>query len=151
MKYKGDIKNFPQHVAEAMLDEQQKQTGIRDISEFETCASDGFIWSNTSQGHDFWKKVIIDHNFELIKPKVNYPKVMLVSNDNRNWSERVVFMKKNNVFISWRQATTLEQAEQQVDTAYWRYAKDIELEPKIPEYTMEDLFNKLGQKFIIKK
>ena len=35
-------------------------------------------------------------------------KVMLVSMDERTWSQRVVFLKKNEHFIAWNNAKTIE-------------------------------------------
>lgn len=81
-------------------------------------------------------------------------KVMLVSNDNKDWYKRVVFANKNNEYINneyiaWTNAETVEEAENEIYTNTWKYAKEIETE--IPEYTMEELTSKLGHNFKIKK
>lgn len=154
MKYKGEIEGFPQHVVEAMLDEQEKQGNKRDVKVFEECSiadwlERGFTWEDAPQGSDFWCSVIADKNFDLIPQPQKYPKVMQVSNDNTNWCQRVVFMEKCDTFLAWFRAATLEEAETALEVSCWRFAKDIE--EKIPEYTMEELFDKLGTKFIIKK
>ena len=155
MKYKGEIKDFPQHVVEAMLDEQEKQGNKRDVKVFEgyslaSRSEGGFAWKDTLQGNDFWCSVIVNKNFDLIPQPQKYPKIMLVSSDKKTWFNRVVFMKKNNEFLAWCGAETLKDAEKICHTTHWPFAKDIK-EEKIPEYTMEELFDKLGTKFIIKK
>jgi hypothetical protein len=155
MKYKGKIEGFPQHVVEALLDEQEKQGNKRDVKVFErksiaSQSQGGFAWKDTPQGITFWCSVIVDKIFDLIPQPQKYPKVMMVSNDNTNWCQRVVFMEKCDKFLAWVRAATLEEAETALEVSCWRFAKDIEKE-KIPEYTMEELFDKLGTKFIIKK
>jgi len=43
------------------------------------------------------------------------------------------------------------EAEKTTSTLSWQYAKDIDTKKEsIPEYTMDQLFEKLGEKFIIK-
>lgn len=80
------------------------------------------------------------------KQESPYPKVMMVSNDGSEWLQRVVFLEKNSKFIAWS-AETIKDAERAIYTSTWNYAKDIE---SIPSYTMEELFEKLGEKFTIK-
>jgi hypothetical protein len=155
MKDKRKIEGFPQYVVEAMLDEQEKQGNKRDVKVFERSSTasqseGGFNWDDTPQGIAFWCSVIANKNFDLIPQPQKYSKVMLVSNDKKNWYQRVVFMEKCDTFLAWFRAATLEEAETTLEVSCWRFAKDIE-EEKIPEYTMEELFGKLGQKFIIKK
>ena len=155
MKYKGQIKDFPEHIVEAMLDEQVRQGNKRDVSVFETnkCTSryyGGFTWRNAKLSEEIWYDIIINRNFSAFQSQ--YPKVMLVSNDTKDWVKRVVFMEKGGIFFAWGNAETLEEAEKVYYTKSWLFAKDIEpekSEEKIPEYTMEELFNKLG-KFKIK-
>ena len=65
-----ELKTFPRQVIEAMLIEQERQIGYRDISIFieSPCASsygNGFDWHTTKQGDEFWSKVIMDNDFEL--------------------------------------------------------------------------------------
>lgn len=54
-----------------------------------------------------------------------YPRVMLVSENKRSWYQRVVIAKKMDVFITWVIANNIEEAEKQVDTEYWTFAKEI--------------------------
>ena len=66
----------------------------------------------------------------------NYPRVMLVSEDNINWDkQRVVFMEKCGGFLAWVNAETLEEAENETGTICWKYVK--ELEPI--EVTLEEI------------
>jgi len=79
-----------------------------------------------------------------------YPKVMLVNDsDNIKTAEkRVVFMEKCGKYIAWAGAETLEEAEKETRTFPWNYAWDI---PEVPEYTIEELIEKIGHNFKIKK
>ena len=68
-------------------------------------------------------------NAEIIElpEEKTYPRVMLVSDDNMNWdNRRVVFMEKCGGFLAWYNAETLEEAENEIDNIFWKYAKDIE-------------------------
>ena len=51
--------------------------------------------------------------------------VMLVSDDKEIWDKRVVFMKKNNRFIAWNRAETIEEAKIETAIARWKYAKEL--------------------------
>ena len=77
-----------------------------------------------------------------------YPKVMWVSANKKAWEKRVVFMEKNNVYLAWVKAKNLSQSKYVNQVTVWKYAKDIE---EIPEYTMEELTEKLGHEFKLKK
>ena len=102
---------------------------------------------------DYWLiKEITEANAEIIElPEEKiYPRVMLVSNEKVDWYKRVVFMEKCGGFLAWINAGTLEEAEKQVDTRFWKYAKDIE-----PiEVTLEEIAKWKGvskEQIIIKK
>lgn len=65
-----ELKTFPKQVIEAMLIEQERQIGYRDISVFierpsASSYGNGFDWHTTKQGNEFWFKVIMDNDFEL--------------------------------------------------------------------------------------
>lgn len=65
-----ELKTFPRQVIEAMLIEQERQLGYKDISAFIKLPSaskhgKGFSWCDTKNGRNFWSKVIADHDFEL--------------------------------------------------------------------------------------
>ena len=78
---------------------------------------------------DFWMiGEVRRYNAEIIElpEEKNYPRVMLVSFDKKNWSKRVVFMEKCGGFLAWEFAETLEEAEKIVTTSFWKYAKEIE-------------------------
>ena len=53
-------------------------------------------------------------------------KLMEVSGDGTTWYPRVVFGKKNGKYISWVEATTVEEAEKIIDTIDWNYAREID-------------------------
>ena len=50
---------------------------------------------------------------------------MLVSDDGIKWCKRVVFMKKNDRFLAWFTAETIEQSESIYSVVPWRYAKEL--------------------------
>lgn len=71
----GNIKDFPVHIVQAMVDEHARQGCEANLSELAANPWFGFGWKNTEQGHDFWYRVIIEREFDLIpkpvKPKGN--------------------------------------------------------------------------------
>lgn len=147
--------DLPKEIQEKMLERQFEQTGKRDESEFIEIITGGFLWSDSPEGNTYWSKILSDDNishFYTLYPKQDYPKVMMVSNDpftEKNKGEkRVVFMEKCGKFIAWVYAETIEDAKDKTATSTWKYAKDIE---PIPSYTMEELFEKIGEKFTIKE
>lgn len=75
---------------------------------------------------------------DLVKEN-QYPKVMLVSDkvDFKGAVKRVVFSKKCNHFIAWTSGETLEEAENEINTFNWKYAKDIEDETEFQTKTRE--------------
>lgn len=71
---KGDLKDFPIEVIKAMLDEQEKQTGKRDVSVFQQNKSEhklggGFSWLESVKElklkDNFWSDVINRKDFDL--------------------------------------------------------------------------------------
>ena len=67
----GDIKDFPLHVVEAMLDEQERQGNERDAKVFQEDRSagkedGGFDWKTTEDGVDYWLDVIVHKKFDLL-------------------------------------------------------------------------------------
>jgi hypothetical protein len=135
-----------------MLERQEEQTGKRDASVFEKSCINGFDFSITPEGDDFWCTILIDNeisHFYTLYPKKEspYPKVMMVSDHGEAWLQRVVFMEKCGKYITWVNSTTIEESETAISTNSWNYAKDIE---PIPSYTMEELFEKLGEFNLIK-
>ena len=89
-------------------------------------------------------KFVRKYNAEIIElpEEKTYPRVMMVSFDSENWHKRVVFMKKCGRYLAWDNAETVEEAENQVNSVVWRFAKDIE-EPKEFTITLSDLNSKI--------
>lgn len=160
IEFKGDLKGFPEEVVEKMLDNQEKQGNKRDVFVFEKYltsdkSNKGFSWGYSEENQNFWNEVIREQNFDLFfqrypKPPL-YPKVMLVSDNESYWISRVVFMEKCGTFIAWFNAETIEESETVTGVRSWKYAKDLpEIKPT-PEFTMEELVEKIGYNFKIKK
>ena len=95
---------------------------------------------------------VIKHNAEIIElhEEKTYPRVMLVSDDKIKWdNQRVVFMEKCGGFLAWKGAETLQEAENETSTIFWKYAKEIE-----PiEVTLEEIaeWKKVSKELIIIK
>jgi len=76
-----------------------------------------------------WLKLaVVKNKAEIIElpEEKTYPRVMLVSDDKIHWKKRVVFMNKCGGFLAWSWSETLEDAENETDTCFWKYAKEIE-------------------------
>jgi hypothetical protein len=70
-----------------------------------------------------------------------YPRVMLVSNNEIGWAKRVVLMVKNGCYIAWSEGETLEEANQSYTVNNWIYAKDLPTPTKV---TRTDIAKALG-------
>ena len=77
---------------------------------------------------------------ELPEEKV-YPRVMMVS-CGEFWYKRVVLMEKCGKYLAWNNAKTMEEAENELYLAAWKFAKDIE-EPKEITITLSDINSKM--------
>lgn len=89
----------------------------------------GFYYGLINGEFDIWDiNEIRENNAEIIElpEEKTYPRVMLVSFDNKNWEKRVVFMEKRGGFLAWIDAETLDEAETTTKTCLWKYAKEIE-------------------------
>ncbi len=74
-------------------------------------------------------------------PKPEYPKVMMVSDDGKDWYQRVVVKKvddRNYPYITWECAETIEEAETEGYTNQWKYAKELDALPTKEENLNED-------------
>lgn len=65
-----ELKTFPKQVIEAMLIEQERQTGKKDVAIFQDfrvadAEQGGFTWKNTSMGFSFWNDIINLMDFDL--------------------------------------------------------------------------------------
>ena len=78
---------------------------------------------------------------ELPKEEKTFPRVMLVSDDGDSWYKRVVFMKKNDRYLAWNNAETVEESEGIYEVTAWRYAKEL---PEKVELTKSEIAEKFG-------
>lgn len=144
--YKGQLEGFPREIVERMLECQVEQGNPKDVAVFELyrCTGQrcrGFTWEDTSEGHDFWARILMDGKLDTFfkkYPKTPYPKVMMVGDAYPLTRKRVVFMEKRGKFIAWTDAETLEDAETVLDIRAWKYAEDIK--PENPQ--KQKLLNK---------
>lgn len=147
------VNNFPKEIKEKM--HQYRMIHFKDLNLLVNDYT--FIWAKTDEGWEFWWDIVVNCNFDRFfqkyPKKSEYPKVMLVAQEASplKWHKRVVFMEKNEKYIAWDNVQTLKEAEDVCSACCWKYAKDISVEQPIPEYTMEELTEKLGHNFKIKK
>lgn len=134
---KGELTGVPEEIVERMLDCQVAQGNLRSAKAFEgqlgaSRGYGGFNWEETPEGETFWKQVLAQRDYDIFfakYPKKSFPRVMMVSTgpitELNPGKQRVVFMKKNNSYIAWQNATTLEEAEETISTAAWPYAVEL--------------------------
>ena len=115
------------------------------------CTKESFLGSETrfygvidGKFGNYTEEDVSYYNAEIIElpEEKTYPRVMMVSFDSENWHKRVVFMKKCGRYLAWDNAETVEEAENQVNSVAWRFAKDIE-EPKEFTITLSDINSKM--------
>ncbi len=68
MTYKGKIEDFPPEIVADMLFYQVMQGSPLNVEIFENNPSagrskNGFTWSETNEGHNFWQRVIDSRRF----------------------------------------------------------------------------------------
>ena len=95
---------------------------------------------------------------EFLKPENEYPKVMKVSNqpiktkeDFKNANKRVVFMNKNDRFIAWFDADTIEKSENITLTTNWNYAVDLDWQPEEETKPLKLTMEQIAEKFNAEK
>lgn len=95
---------------------------------------------------------------EFLKPENEYPKVMKVSEkpiktkeEFKNAITRVVFMKKNDRFIAWTKAETIEHSEYEIETHAWNYAVDLDWQPEEETKPLKLTMEQIAQKFNAEK
>ena len=95
---------------------------------------------------------------EFLKPESEYPKVMKVSmfpiktkEQFENARTRVVFMKKNDRFIAWTDAKTIEKSEYEVATYPWSYAVDLNWQPEEEIKPLKLTMEQIAEKFNAEK
>ena len=116
-----------------------------------------------SNDKDFWVGVdtvyLPTHSVkEFLKPESEYPKVMKVSmfpiktkEQFENARTRVVFMKKNDRFIAWTNAKTIEKSEYEVATYPWNYAVDLNWQPEEETKPLKLTMEQIAEKFNAEK
>lgn len=90
------------------------------------------------------KEITFEQFKKYVMKQNDYPKIMEVSNfeDFPLQTRRVVFMKKNNVFLAWKSSETLEEAEKTHHVTSWKYARDIKEE--LVHLTFQDISDGKG-------
>lgn len=73
-----------------------------------------------------------------------YPKVMEVSDGGEDWIQRVVIAKNSAGFIVYAHTETLEEADTAKETSMWKFAREIQPEPKRVKLTIQEIADKIG-------
>lgn len=159
-----EIEGFPIEVVEKMLEEQQIQRGYADITTLQDCAYGAFRWCCTSEGYDFWRKVILDKDFNLFFEK--YPKklkyVYIYQDGTKNGKDVI------STLVEYGGIDSLRLNGQSKDSIYYIRPDDriiaainpckqtgilvkifyteIQLESSVKEYTLQEIADKLGIK-----
>lgn len=95
---------------------------------------------------------IIELPKEEPQPKpLTYPRVMEVSDDEKIWDTRVVFIEKCGMYVAWANAKTLERAETIIATTSWKYAREIAPKVEVTKQQIAETFNTTIDNLIIKE
>ena len=65
--------------------------------------------------------------------------------------QRVVFMKKNDKFIAWTKAETIEHSEYEIETHAWNYAVDLDWQPEEEKKPLKLTMEQIAEKFNVEK
>jgi hypothetical protein len=161
-----DLKGFPIEVVEKMLERQREQTGTEDITVFQnnSISFKGFDWKNTIEGCSFWNDVIFLRNFNLFFEK--YPKktkyVYIYQDGTKNEKDVI------NTLIKYGGVDSFDLNGDSTDSIYYirpddstivvvdpdshegflvkTFYTEIQPEPSVKEYTMQEIADKLGIK-----
>lgn len=73
-------------------------------------------------------KILTLEEANALVSEKQFPRVMLVARNNNITTscKRVIFMKKNDKYIAWNNAETLEEAENVTYATTWNYAWEVE-------------------------
>ena len=166
----GAIEGFPIEVVQKMVDEQVAQGNCPNVTVFQddlsACAGDdGFTWSKTNDGEEFWIEIIDGGNFDLFFEK--YPKknntnlVYIVGNSEVGMDiiktlekygginehiykgdkeDCVYYIEPNNNFIEICDFSTEKKLYEVLLATY----TPIDVEESVLEVTMEEIAEKFG-------
>ena len=150
LKNDGTLEELNKVLRYAFPNEPSESKGIRKYY-FATSNKDYWTLNDTTN--------LPSHSVkEFLKPENEYPKVMKVSNkpiktkeDFKNANKRVVFMKKNDRFIAWFDADTIEKSENVTSTLCWNYAVDLDWQPEEETKPLKLTMEQIAEKFNAEK
>lgn len=101
------------------------------------------------------KIITLEQLKSMKEDKSEYPKLMWVGMSmsqlkQRNY-KRVVFAKKQDMYISWANAESIEESENYTGTCVWNYAQDIEETPEPKKEVIDIAMNEDILKYAIIK
>ena len=163
----GEIADFPIEVVEKMIERQVERGNVADVSVFQRCVAadasqDGFRWSETKEAANFWYEIIHNKKFDVFFAK--YPMkshyVYICQDGTKKGSDIIKTLEKrggNNSRILcgngidlcyYIHPTTMEiiYRTDNDEVVPWlkTFYTEIDVEPSIKEYTMQEIADKLG-------
>lgn len=154
------FKDFPDEIKQWLGDQQEAQGNKRDLSVFENDIHVGFNnkginWGCVNHCDNWFGNVLFCHrvleeqDFDYFfkrfskKEKSFKERVMWVSDfiDFVPKYKRVVFMEKNDIYLAWVKAETIEEAKKKTRFLNWDYAKEYTEPLKL---TLKEIADKFG-------
>jgi hypothetical protein len=147
----NNLSRFPPEIIE-LVKTRIKDTGKdlnTELSKFDECIFEGFVWKTSPEGHRFWNDILVDKKFGVFYEKYplnaekplkesTFPRVMWVTDyPEGGWCKRVVLKKIHERYVSWQNATNFVDSEKEVYTTIWKHGKEL-YEVQIP-LTKENL------------
>jgi hypothetical protein len=89
--------------------------------------------------------VFIEEGEQVAFPLEQTERWMMVSEDEKVWRKRKVFMTRNDKFIAWSCAENDKEVLNATDATGWEYAKEIETKIEFNlELSLEEIAEKFG-------
>lgn len=79
----------------------------------------------------------------IFEQNSEFPKIMEVSQNGRQWEKRVVIAKNNRTIISWNEVDSIEELTGNEFPIFWNHAREVQ-KPKELELTLEQIAYKFG-------
>lgn len=164
----GEIKGFPIEVVEKMIERQVEQGFEANVKVFQRkkttgAGLKGFSWNESREGQDFWHDVIMKRKFDIFFAK--YPErsnhyVYIKQDGTKKGSDVIKTLVRRGGkddgsvcghgyeahYYIHPTTKLIKCAAEGNDILPWlkTFYTEIEVEPSIKEYTMQEIADKLG-------
>lgn len=164
----GDIADFPIEVVRKMIEHQVEQGNVADVSVFQQnvgadVTQDGFRWRETEEKEKFWLDVIHNKRFDVFfdKHPILSHYVYICQDGTKKGSDIIeTLVERGGVNILRLEGTDSESiyyidptskkivpistTDEAVKNFLKTFYTEIDVEPSIKEYTMQEIADKLG-------